>query len=79
MKVQSIYYKEIWLYDYIAQYNGNLKAHLIPHGKPYFQIIFECFKMMDYTKIQTWWKGRFPLKAKIKKKKKKGLTEAPEY
>ena len=27
--------------------------------------------MMDYTKIQIWWKGSFPVKAKKKKKKKK--------
>ena len=26
--------------------------------------------MMDYTKIQIWWKGSFPVKAKKKKKKK---------
>ena len=37
--------------------------------------------MMDYTKIQIWWKGSFQVKAKKKKKKKKneGLTEASEY
>ena len=36
--------------------------------------------MMDYTKIQIWWKGSFPVKAKKKKKKKnEGLTEASEY